>query len=117
MNQDGTSLSVQPTIEAHISQWPEEARLLDCVATNGVTSTQHPGETLQHPPTLGTSLYSVRLSKCSGFIISNIIFIAYKRFPLNASKIKALFLKFPKCDLLVFPRRNFGQIPSGETPP
>lgn len=50
MNQDGTSLSLQPTIKAHMSQWPEEARPLDCVATNGVTSTQHPGKQPQHPP-------------------------------------------------------------------
>lgn len=60
MNQDGTSLSLQPTIKAHISQWPEEAGLLDCVATDGVISTQHPGKWLQHrPETIATKSFSL----------------------------------------------------------
>lgn len=90
MNQDGTSLSLQPTIKAHISQWPEEARLLECVATNGVTSTQHPGgKSYNILPHWEPAFYCV-LFVWSGF---QLFLSPTKGFPLNISKIKALFLK------------------------
>lgn len=44
MNQDCTSISLQPPIKGHIAQWPEDAGLLDCIP---ITAAQeHPENSL-----------------------------------------------------------------------
>lgn len=44
MNQNCTPISLQPPIKGHIAQWPEDARLLDCIP---ITAAQeHPENSL-----------------------------------------------------------------------